>query len=77
MRRKKIKMKTAGVNKSALNTTINTDVLDEFRDVSNEIGIPMGYLIEAFMRDFNDGKFRVGIGSGSRRKREIRLELDD
>lgn len=77
MRRKKIKMKTAGVNKSVLNTTIKTDVLDEFKEISNEIGIPMGYLIEAFMRDFNDGKFRVGIGSGGRRKREIRLDLDD
>lgn len=67
MRKKKTGRKPGpkpGPKKAILNTTIREDVLDVFRDkCNNEIGLPMGTIIEMFMEEFNNDRLRVTIGT--------------
>lgn len=77
MRKKKTGRKP-GPKKAVLNTTIREDVLDDFRDkCNNEIGMPMSMILEMFMADFVDGRFRLGITNGnintSNDEQEMRL----
>ena len=45
--------KMCGVQKSLINTTIQTDVLDEFKYNCECLKVPMNYIIERFMEKFN------------------------
>ena len=49
------------VPRAMLNTTINKEVLEEFKSNCKENGIQMNTLIEAFMRQYNDGEFTLQI----------------
>ena len=42
-----------------LNTTINTEILNDFKGYCKEQGIPMNLLLELFMRDIIHGKFAL------------------
>lgn len=52
-------LKTDGKAKerSALNTTINKEIFDEFKKSCKKSGVPMNTLIETFMRQYNEGGF--------------------
>lgn len=71
MRKKKTGRKP-GPKKDVLNTTIKTDVLNDFRDMCNNIGLPMGTIIEMFMEGFVNGKFKLGITNGN-----ANIDLDE
>lgn len=42
-----------------LNTTINTEILNDFKGYCKEQGMPMNLLLELFMRDIIQGKFTL------------------
>lgn len=60
-KRKQLGRKKSGVKKSSLNTTIRTDVLDEFRINCKNIHMNMGDVIEMFMEGFNKKEYKLGI----------------
>lgn len=49
-------------NRSALNTTINTEVFEEFKKSCKISGIAMNTLIETFMKQYNNGEFFLKFG---------------
>ena len=61
-------------NRGALNTTINDEVLQEFKKSCKMSGVRMNTLIEAFMRQYNEGAFYLKLG---RNKTFLNIELDD
>lgn len=67
--------KMCGVQKSLINTTIQTDVLDEFKYNCECLKVPMNYIIERFMEKFNNGDFKLTIGDGRIKKSDIELDF--
>lgn len=61
-------------NRSALNTTINTEILNEFKKTCKTSGVPMNVLIEAFMCQYNEGGFYLKFGEN---KRDIKIEFTE
>lgn len=47
--------------KAILNTTINKEVLDNFREYCQQINFPMNTVLETFMKQFADGQFDVRL----------------
>lgn len=47
--------------KAMLNTTINKEVLDNFREYCQQINFPMNTVLETFMRQFAAGQFDVRL----------------
>ena len=43
--------------RAMLNTTINADVLNNFREYCKTINCPMNTILETFMTQFADGQF--------------------
>ena len=43
----------------ALNTKVNKEVLDKFRDCCSYYGYPMNVMLETFMRQYVNGKFNI------------------
>lgn len=64
-----------GVQKSLINTTIQTDVLDEFKYNCECLKVPMNYIIERFMEKFNNGDFKLTIGDGRIKKSDIEVDF--
>lgn len=52
--------------RAALNTTINEEVLSEFRSYCKELGFPMNMILESFMTQFVDGEFILKIGKANK-----------
>lgn len=67
--------KMCGVQKSLINTTIQTDVLDEFKYNCECLKVPMNYIIERFMEKFNNGDFKLTIGDGCIKKSNIEVDF--
>lgn len=59
-------------NKAILNTTIDKDVMDNFRVYCKSMGCPMNVIIEAFMTQFAQGQFVIKLG-----KNTVDLDLDE
>lgn len=47
--------------RAMLNTTINSDILNNFRDYCKVINVPMNTILEAFMVQFAEGKFSLKL----------------
>lgn len=47
--------------RAILNTTINKNVLDNFRDYCKSINCPMNTVLETFMEQFADGQFKFKL----------------
>lgn len=58
-------------NRAMLNTTINEDVLNNFRDYCKQINCPMNMVLETFMTQFSEGQFEFRL---SKNKMEIDME---
>lgn len=67
--------KMCGVQKSLINTTIQTNVLDEFKYNCECLKVPMNYIIERFMEKFNNGDFKLTIGDGRIKKSDIEVDF--
>lgn len=59
-------------NRSILNTTIDKDVMDNFRAYCKTMGCPMNVILEAFMTQFAQGQFVIKLG-----KSAVSLDLDE
>lgn len=42
-----------------LNTKVNKEVFEAFKDCCSELGYPMNVLLETFMRQYTSGKFKL------------------
>ena len=47
------------VETTALNTKINKEVFDKFKDCCKEDGYPLNVMLETFMRQYSNGRFKV------------------
>ncbi len=47
------------VETTALNTKVNKEVFDNFKDCCKELGYPMNVMIETFMRQYANGRFNI------------------
>ena len=44
---------------TALNTKVNKEVFEAFKDCCSELGYPMNVMLETFMRQYTNGKFKL------------------
>ncbi len=54
-----IKRDIERVETTALNTKINKEVFDEFRDNCKRQGYPLNVMLETFMRQYANGRFKL------------------
>lgn len=54
-----IKRDVKRVQTTALNTKINKEVFDAFKDYCKELGYPMNVMLETFMRQYANGRFKL------------------
>lgn len=47
------------VETTALNTKVNKEVFEKFKDCCKEDGYPLNVLLETFMRQYANGRFKV------------------
>lgn len=59
-----IKSEMGKVDRTPFNTTIRTDLLNDFKRYSKDTGVPMNVLVELFMAGVVDGKFDIAIVKG-------------
>lgn len=52
--------------RAMLNTTINEEVLNDFKAYCKELGFPMNMILESFMVQFASGEFVLKIGKGNK-----------
>ena len=57
--------------RAMLNTTINEDILNNFRDYCKGINCPMNMVLETFMQQFSEGQFSFKL---SKNKMELDIE---
>lgn len=67
----RIKADIKPVKRAALNTTIEEDILVEFKAKCKELGLPMNLLVSSFMQQFNDGIFVLRVGKNNK------IEIDE
>lgn len=72
-----LKIDAEAKKRSALNTTIDSEVFEEFKKTCKLEGIQMNTLIECFMRQYNDGCFSLKLGNNIRRKSNIEIEIKE
>lgn len=54
-----IKRDVERVQTTALNTKVNKEVFDAFKDYCKELGYPMNVMLETFMRQYTNGRFKL------------------
>lgn len=54
-----IKRDVERVETTPLNTKVNKEVFDSFRDYCKELGYPMNVVLETFMQQYANGRFRL------------------
>lgn len=59
--------------RAMLNTTIDQEVLDEFKAYCKELGLPMNILIQAFMKQMASGQFILKFGKNN----NIEVDLEE
>lgn len=62
----RIKVKAKPVKRGTLNTTINEDVLNNFKAHCKKLGLPMNMLLESFMNQFTSGEFVLKVGKANK-----------
>lgn len=63
------------VETTALNTKINKEVFDKFKDCCKEQGYPLNVVLETFMRQYANGRFEVNTNDVLKFKND-KAELD-
>lgn len=56
-----IKRDVKRVETTALNTKVDKEVFDAFKDYCKEIGYPMNVMLESFMQQYANGRFDIDI----------------
>lgn len=65
-------MADAKQKRAMLNTTINENVLNNFREYCKGINCPMNMVLETFMEQFADGQFTFKLG-----KSKMELDIEE
>lgn len=68
----RLKADTKPVKRDSLNTTIEAETLKALREYSKRTSLPMGMLLEAFMRQLVNGEFHLKFGKNN--KIEVDIE---
>ena len=58
--------------RAMLNTTINEDILNNFRDYCKHLNCPMNMVLETFMDQFSDGQFSFKLS-----KNKMQLDIEE
>lgn len=64
-------------NRSMLNTTIETETLNAFKEYCKECGYRMNMILESFMRQFVTGEFILKIGKANKLNVEVIEKVDE
>ena len=57
--------------RGVFNTTIDIEILDNFKNYCKQIGMPMNMIVETFMDQFVNGDFILKIAKGNKVKVDI------
>lgn len=49
------------VETTALNTKVNKEVFNRFKDCCKEDGYPLNVMLETFMRQYTNGRFNISV----------------
>ena len=49
------------VETAALNTKVNKEVFNKFKDCCKEDGYPLNVMLETFMRQYSNGRFKIDV----------------
>lgn len=69
--------KVTASNRSMLNTTIETETLNAFKEYCKECGYRMNMILESFMRQFVAGEFVLKIGKANKLNVEVTDEAEN
>lgn len=58
-----IKRDVQRVEITALNQKINKEVFDDFKDYCKELGYPMNVVLETFMQQYANGRFKLNANN--------------
>lgn len=58
--------------RAMLNTTIDQEILDDFKAYCKELGLPMNILLQSFMQQMSSGEFILKFGKNN--KIEVDIE---
>lgn len=64
-------MAEAKQKRAMLNTTINENVLNSFRECCKNINVPMNTVLETFMEQFANGQFQFKLGKSQKMELDI------
>lgn len=67
----RLKADAKAAKRAPLNTTIDEEILNEFKAYCKELGLPMNMLVQSFMRGMTDGSLILRIGKNNR------IEIDE
>lgn len=56
---KPVKSDAQRVETTGMNTKINKEVFDKFKDCCKEDGYPLNVMLETFMRQYSNGRFKI------------------
>ena len=56
---KPVKSNAQRVETAALNTKVDKEVFDKFKDCCKEDGYPLNVMLETFMRQYTNGRFNI------------------
>lgn len=59
-------------NITGFHMNVKKKILNGFRKTCVELGVPMGVVIETFMKDFTDGKLELKIG-----KNDCEIDIEE
>lgn len=62
--------------KAMLNTTVNKETLDNFRDFCKSINTPMNMVLEIFMAQFAQGQFEFKLTKNKSGENKMELDID-
>lgn len=63
------------VETTALNTKVNKEVFDKFKDCCKEDGYPLNVMLETFMRQYTNGRFNINT-NGILKFKNDKAEVD-
>lgn len=73
----RVKTDAVPQKRAMLNTTINEEVLNNFKAYCKELGFPMNMILESFMVQFVDGEFVLKIGKSNKLNVDLVEDVDD
>lgn len=61
-----VRMAKEKQERGILNTTIDKEILDDFKNCCKKLGLPMNLLVQSFMQQFVEGDFSLKLGKNNK-----------